>query len=66
MDVRTHNDSNVIFADEDGGTAKATSLEKVVPSQFRIRARGKTYVYIERKDLASFKKALAYAEEMWK
>ena len=65
MDIRHFDDRIIRFADNDGGTTKATRLEKVVPAQFKIYCDKGTYLTIERRDLPAFRKALKYAEEMW-
>ena len=66
MDIRNYNTDVIRFADDNGGTAKATKLVRHVPCQFKItRENEDGYLIISRKDLPALKKALKFAEEMW-
>lgn len=64
MDIRKHDTDTIRFADIDAGTAKATYLTKAA-SGYKICSEDRKYLLIYQKDLDAFKKAIAFAEEMW-
>lgn len=66
MDIRSHDTDTVRFADNVNGTAKATYLTKATPRyNYKICSEDGNYLLIHQKDLDAFKKAIAFAEEMW-
>jgi hypothetical protein len=66
MDVRKNALDTLVFADNDGGSAKAVKLTCQVPCQFRIENASGEYLIIRREDLNNLRTALDYAETLWR
>lgn len=65
MDIRKFDNKTIVFADSNGGTAKATHLEAQVPCQLKLKTSSGNYVLLHREDFDNFRKALDYAEMFW-